>query len=107
MNRMTLRYIIICITGLFVLACAESRPNDGEINILDGNYILTINTQTFQVKFGNSENHSLVPYAADSGLFLDGAPIVSVAEENRKTTEEKIFQRDKFRRQKSVGKSAF
>ncbi len=92
MSRMILKHIITGIIGLLVFACTESKPEDNEISILDGKHVLTINTQTFQVKFGNSENHTLVPYAADSGLFLDGAPIVSVSEEKSKAREEKVFK---------------
>ncbi|MEC3908259.1 hypothetical protein VOI54_14615 [Tamlana sp. 2201CG12-4] len=67
------RFLIL----LFVVGCTGVKnTNTKEIEIVDHDYKLIINPESFQFRFENKEGNIVVPQNKNTGLLLNGKPIV-------------------------------
>ena len=77
MNSIKLNYIAISIVVFLAFTCSKPKSNDNHLYINDGDFLLTINTKTFQFQFENNKATVLAPAASSSGILIDDLPVVS------------------------------
>ncbi|MCK0158294.1 glycoside hydrolase family 31 protein [Cellulophaga sp. F20128] len=86
-----IKIVVIGIVFISFWSC-NGQTTDKVLQLKDGDYKLTISKKTFQFQFEDVKKHQNIPSASNSGLLINGYPVVSVVQQNFKNKEELIVK---------------